>query len=85
MNTGTPDADETRFIVVLTWRRESRAADDTSPLWRGFAQSLEKDGSTTVPVWFRKLDDLGGIMRRLLPAYAVPVEPFTCRTLITED
>jgi hypothetical protein len=57
-------------VVLVTWRREYLASDQTKPCWRGFASRLEKDGSALPPIWFQKLDDLGSTVRKLLPAHA---------------
>ena len=69
------EAEENRFILLVTWRREKQTSDFEGSVWRGFVRQIRRDGSMETPLWFQRLDDLGGIVKHLLPAYAFSQDP----------
>jgi hypothetical protein len=85
MQATSSEAEENRFVVLVTWRREQKQFSSEAAAWRGFARRLESDGSQLSPVWFRKIEDLGGIMKQILPPHCFTRDNQIHRNLKPED
>jgi hypothetical protein len=60
-----------RFVFLVTWRRQEQKAEFGDSLWRGFVCLVRPDGSYQPRQWFQSLEELGGIVKRSLPDYAL--------------
>jgi len=61
-----------RFLLLITWRRERVEPGDPESVWRGSVRRLTEGGQSPPPVWFGNLEDVGRIIRRLLPEMTMP-------------
>jgi hypothetical protein len=71
MSVISQEAEENRFIFVVSWRSEKQMSDFGTGVWRGFVRHIRSDGTMETSVWFQGLDEIGAIVKQLLPAYAL--------------
>jgi hypothetical protein len=67
MNDSRNDKTADRFLLLVTWRRERGETDNPGSVWRGSVQRLTDGGPSAAPLWFGDLDDIGAVIRKLLP------------------